>query len=154
LQAWQDQDRNQRQYEELVMKLDQALELINRQMKSGEQAYTRAQDVIKRNRLVQAWRYAEESLMKLDSGLKQLLAQPPYDIDLQSELSSQYAREAEAYLQDVERTAIVKRDAERTMNDMEARYRSTYHRTNRKVRLSHFDSQYSQIMSSVNDYMY
>jgi uncharacterized membrane protein YgcG len=154
LQAWQDQDRNQRQYEELVMKLDQALELINRQMKSGEQAYTRAQDAIRRNRLVQAWRYAEESLMKLDSGLKQLLAQPPYDIDLQSELSSQYAREAEAYLQDVERTAIVKRDAERTMNDMEARYRSTYHRTNRKVRLSHFDSQYSQIMSSANDYMY
>ncbi|MGG0811620.1 TPM domain-containing protein [Paenibacillus alvei] len=153
LQALQDQDRNQRQYEGLVTKLDQAVDLINRQLKSGEQAFSRGRDVIARNRLVQVWGPAETSLLKLDSGLKQLIAQPPYDIDFMSELSSRYVREAEAYLQDVERTAILKRDAERNISDMEARYRSTYNRTRRKIKLSHFDYQYSQVISNANDYM-
>lgn len=153
LQTLQDQDHSQRQYEGLVMKLDQAIELINRQLKSGEQAFSRGRDVIARNRLVQVWGPAEASLIKLDSGLKQLIAQPPYDVDFMSELSSRYVREAEAYLQDVERTAILKRDAERNISNMEAQYRSTYNRTRRKIKLSHFDFQYSQVISNANDYM-
>lgn len=135
-------------FADLVRKLDQQLEESKRYAAAGTQAATSASQLINRHGLVPKWSQVEQELHQLNAGTQRMLAEPPYDVELLYELCQRYAREAEAYLKDVERTVVLKQNAERRIAEMERFYQSTYQRTRGKINVSRYRNDFDSAQHS------
>ncbi|MMZ54083.1 hypothetical protein D1872_158950 [compost metagenome] len=146
-------DESMEQYQQLVRELDNLLDETKRKQTAAEAAYAKGEGIISRNQLVQQWGRQIESLNKLQSGLQELFAEPPYDMELMSEISQQFVEEAEQFLGEVERAAIQKRKAEREIRKAEGRYHSAYSRASRKINVKGYSYKYASINAEVKQLM-
>ncbi|MED0673580.1 TPM domain-containing protein [Aneurinibacillus aneurinilyticus] len=146
-------DGSMEQYEQLVRELDNLLDETKRKQTAAEAACVKGEDIISRNQLVQQWGRQIESLNRLQSGLQQLFTEPPYDMELISEISQQFVEEAEQFLGEVERAAIQKRKAEREIRKAEGRYHSAYSRASRKINVKGYSYKYASINAEVKQLM-
>ncbi|MGZ9584857.1 TPM domain-containing protein [Paenibacillus marinisediminis] len=149
----QERDKRAQVYSELVHSLDQQLEESKRRFTAGDKALRSGGSIISRNQLVRQWNQLEQQLQQLNNSIMSMLNEPPYDVDLLLELSSRFVQDAEAYLQDVERTAALKQSAESKIHDLERKYQSTYSRTRSKVNASRYNRDYSNVQNQVRNLM-
>ncbi|MFE4201101.1 TPM domain-containing protein [Aneurinibacillus aneurinilyticus] len=140
-------------YRQRIRELDSALDEAKREQSAAEAAYAKGQTTISSNGLVQQWNLQRNNLAKLQSSLRQLFAEPPYDMKLISEMSQQFVDEAERFLSEVERAAIYKRNAEREIEQAESRFYSVQARARRKINVNSYSSQYSSISSEIAQLM-
>lgn len=153
LRQVQEQHELAKRFESLVQGLDQSFEQSRRLQGRGDQALDKGMTLIVRHGLVRMWSQEESELSKLKNGIQQMMAAPPYDVELLADLATQYQERAERYLQQVEYASAQKKNAEREIQQLERRYQSTYRKANRKIHVSRYQAQHASIMSSVNDLM-
>lgn len=149
----QAQHEQAKAFEALIHGLDQSMEQARRLQSRGDQAYEKGQSLIARHHLVRMWSQEENALSKLKAGVQQMDTAPPYDVELLTEVASDYQTRAEKYLQQVEYASVQKKNAEREIEQLERRYQSTYRKAQRKIHVSRYHSQHSSIMSSVDNLM-
>ncbi|WCF09892.1 TPM domain-containing protein [Paenibacillus thiaminolyticus] len=146
-------DRAIERYERQIRDLDSAHQEALRKQAAGETAFATAQRILARQHLAQLWGLQEHRLERLQSGLRNLVADPPYDVDLMNELSGEFADEANEYLGVIERAAVQKRNAERELDRAASQYRRAYSRARRKINVSPFDSRFTSIHREASDLM-
>nr|WP_275100837.1 TPM domain-containing protein [Paenibacillus dendritiformis] len=145
-------------YERQVRELDSAhKEALRKQalrkQAAGEAAFAKAQRILSRQHLAQLWGEREHRLERLQSGLRNLVADPPYDVGLMNEVSGEFVDEANAYLGVIERAAVQKRNAERELDRAASQYRRAYSRARSKINVSPFDSRFASIHREASDLM-
>lgn len=149
----QERDQLAQQYTELIRRLDQTLADCKRQYAAGEKAFLSGNQVIARHRLLHKWIQQEQDLKQLQQSIHQMLADSPYDMELLKELCVRFLHQAEDYVQDVERTAALKRNAEARIAEMERNFMSATGRTRGKINVSRFNGQYAEIQSRTQQMM-
>lgn len=149
----QERDQRAQQYTELIRGLDQTLADCKRQYAAGEKALLSGNQVIARNQLIHKWNQLEQELKQLQQSIHHMLADAPYDMELLKELCVRFLHQAEDYLQDVERTAALKRNAEARIAEMERNFMSVTGRTRGKINVSRFNGQYAEIQSRTRQLM-
>lgn len=149
----QERDKRAQQYQELIRGLDQSLADCKRQYAAGEKAFLSGGHVIARNQLIRKWAQLEQQLQQLQQSIHQMLSNAPYDMELLRELCVSFLHQAEDYLQDVERTAALKRNAEARIAEMERSFMSAAGRTRSKINVSRYNGQYSDIQSRTQQLM-
>ena len=149
----QERDKRAQQYQELIRGLDQSLADCKRQYAAGEKAFLSGGNVIARNQLIRKWAQLEQQLQQLQQSIHQMLSNAPYDMELLRELCVRFLHQAEDYLQDVERTAALKRNAEARIAEMERSFMSAAGRTRGKINVSRYKGQYSDIQSRTQQLM-
>lgn len=148
-----DLDHAIERYERQVRELDSAHQEALRKQAAGESAFAKAQRILARQHLAQLWGEQEHRLERLQSGLRNLVADPPYDVDLMNELSGEFVDEANQYLGVIERAAVQKRNAEREIDRAASQYRRAYSRARSKINVSPFDSRFASIHREASDLM-
>lgn len=140
-------------YERQIRELDSAHKEALRKQAAGEAAFAKAQRILSRQHLAQLWGEQEQRLERLQSGLRNLAADPPYDVDLMNEISGEFVDEANQYLGVIERAAVQKRNAERELDRAASQYRRACSRARSKINVSPFDSRFASIHSEASDLM-
>lgn len=140
-------------YQQQIQELDSILDEAKRKQTAAEAAYAKGQNTISSNGLVPQWNMQKNHLAKLQSSLRQLFAEPPYDMKLISETSQHFVDEAERFLSEVERAAIYKRNAEREIERAESRYYSVQARARHKINVNPYNSQYSSVNNEITQLM-
>lgn len=148
-----DLDHAIERYERQVRELDSAHQEALRKQAAGESAFAKAQRILARQHLAQLWGEQEHRLERLQSGLRNLVADPPYDVDLMNEVSGEFVDEANQYLGVIERAAVQKRNAEREIDRAASQYRRAYSRARSKINVSPFDSRFASIHREASDLM-
>ncbi|MDU5141350.1 MAG: TPM domain-containing protein [Paenibacillus dendritiformis] len=140
-------------YERQVRELDSAHKEALRRQAAGEAAFAKAQRILSRQHLAQLWGDREHRLERLQSGLRSLAADPPYDVGLMNEISGEFVDEANDYLGVIERAAVQKRNAERELDRLDSQYRRAYSRARSKLNVSPYDSRFASIRREAGDLM-
>ena len=147
-------DQAAEQYNDLIHKLDRKLEEAKQMQASAEDSFAQGLHTIDRHRIYSNWQQQEKSLAAMQSSIRQLLAQQPYDMDLLTDTGTRFMNEANQFLSAVERAAIQKQNVEQELARMEQRYRSSSAKYGSRLNVHQYGSQFSSISTDVDRLMH
>ncbi|SDF11460.1 hypothetical protein SAMN04488689_103666 [Paenibacillus sp. cl6col] len=147
-------DQAAEHYSDLIRKLDHKLEEAKQMQASAEDSFAQGLHTIDRHRICSNWLQQEKSLAAMQSSIRQLLAQQPYDMDLLTDTGTRFMNEANQFLSAVERAAIQKQNVEQELARMEQPYRSSSAKYGSRLNVHQYGSQFSSISTDVDRLMH
>jgi hypothetical protein len=147
-------DQAAEHYSDLIRKLDHKLEEAKQMRASAEDSFAQGLHTIARHRIYSNWQQQEKSLAAMQSSIRQLLAQQPYDMDLLTDTGTRFMNEANQFLSAVERAAIQKQNVEQELARMEQRYHSSSAKYGSRLNVHQYGSQFSSISTDIDRLMH
>jgi len=147
-------DQAAEQYNDLIHKLDRKLKEAKQMQASAEDSFAQGLHTIDRHRIYSNWQQQEKSLAAMQSSIRQLLAQQPYDMDLLTDTGTRFLNEANQFLSAIERAAVQKQNVEQELARMEQRYRSSSAKYGSRLNVHQYGSQFSSISTDVDRLMH